>query len=610
MSRPSSSSPEPPVFVAHPLCPPHLRTIVEDAVEAFDSAWLLPPQQGETFETAKECMRRLQAYALSKGFAIVTLSSTPKRAKFACIHHGAESRNWRGLEDHVEKDGDGSIVSRRKRDDTSSNAKNCPWEMYWSVRSVGKRGSGVVAGQLGITKDIHSHLLAPNPFIYQAHRKATTQYKQAVGLALGHRLAHQPYSSMRRVLDSSDLSIDRKAYYNLVRNKPLEDGISNDSFEALVLALEEAGFRFNCDMSRELAEDGSIKGRVLDQVVFFSDQQIAYAKRFIADQVLLVDGTFETNRLGLTLLVVVGVTNTGKNFPAAYSFCRSESRESFDFLFETLDHFVFTDDIAVPRIVLADQAAGLIASMPKAMPHSKLQHCGWHIAQNIKKRLAEKRYLKEERKAIMNLVWFYIQSSSEVELDENRTALLDSVKDSERAYIRKNWCPRESQFIYNFTKKDPNLGCNSTQRVESTHPVTTTLLNHQLSLAEASSRLAKEIRMLLRDLDEEESKSHGSTPRTLDLRAFNAVIGQVTEWAINRVAEDWEACKQAISTGTDQQLASEQCECELLLRFSLPCKHHLLHACTTGVPIPKSLFHPRWWLNGPPISKAFTPWKP
>jgi hypothetical protein len=76
---------------------------------------------------------------------------------------------------------------------------------------------------------------------------------------------------MRRVLDSSDLSIDRKTYYNLVRNKPLEDGISNDSFEALVLALEEAGFRFNCDVNRELAEDGSIKGRVLDQVVFFSD---------------------------------------------------------------------------------------------------------------------------------------------------------------------------------------------------------------------------------------------------------------------------------------------------------------------------------------------------
>ena len=108
----------------HPLCPPYLRTIVEDAVEAFDSAWLLPPQQGELFETAKECIRRLQAYALSRGFAVMTLTSGLKRARFACIHYSSEPRNWRGLEDYVYKDDEGAIISRRKRDDTSSNAKN------------------------------------------------------------------------------------------------------------------------------------------------------------------------------------------------------------------------------------------------------------------------------------------------------------------------------------------------------------------------------------------------------------------------------------------------------------------------------------------------------
>ena len=112
----------------------------------------------------------------------------------------------------------------------------------------------MLAGQLGITKEAHSHILAPNPFIYKVHQKATTQYQQAIGLALGHRLAHQSYSSMRQVLDSSDLRINRKTYYNLIRSKPLEDGISNDSFEGLVLALEEVGFRFVCLMSDELSQ--------------------------------------------------------------------------------------------------------------------------------------------------------------------------------------------------------------------------------------------------------------------------------------------------------------------------------------------------------------------
>jgi hypothetical protein len=75
---------------------------------------------------------------------------------------------------------------------------------------------------------------------------------------------------MRRVLNTSDLHIDQKTYYHLVRNKPLEDGISNDLFESLVLALEEVRFRFACAVSDELADDGSIKGRVLEQLFFLS----------------------------------------------------------------------------------------------------------------------------------------------------------------------------------------------------------------------------------------------------------------------------------------------------------------------------------------------------
>ena len=141
-----------PVFAAHPLCPPHLRQLVEDAVEAFDNAWLLPPQDGEVFATAKEYLARPQGFALSRGFAVVTRGSDKKRARFLCIHHGEETKNWRKLEQHVERDSndDKKIISKRQREGTSKNARGCTWEMYWSVRSVGKRGSGVLAGQLGI----------------------------------------------------------------------------------------------------------------------------------------------------------------------------------------------------------------------------------------------------------------------------------------------------------------------------------------------------------------------------------------------------------------------------------------------------------------------------
>ena len=146
----------------------------------------------------------------------------------------------------------------------------------------------------------------------------------------------------------------------------------SDSFEGLVLALEEAGFRFACLMNDDLADNGSPKGRVLEQVFFLTDYQIVYAKRFIVSQVLLIDSTFETNRLSLVLLIVVGIIGIGKNFPAVYSFAKSESAVLFHFLFDCMRHFAFSGGVAEAEIVLGDQALGLIAAMPILIPNCKL----------------------------------------------------------------------------------------------------------------------------------------------------------------------------------------------------------------------------------------------
>ena len=59
-------------------------------------------------------------------------------------------------------------------------------------------------------------------------------------------------------------------YYNLIYSKPLENGIFNDLFKDLVLALKEVGFHFIYLMSDELVDNG-IKGRILKQLFFIFD---------------------------------------------------------------------------------------------------------------------------------------------------------------------------------------------------------------------------------------------------------------------------------------------------------------------------------------------------
>ena len=72
------------VFVAHPLCPPHLRGLVEEMVQAVDNSWLLPHVEGEVFKSGMALLARLQSNALHKGFGIVTITSNAKR--FDWVH--------------------------------------------------------------------------------------------------------------------------------------------------------------------------------------------------------------------------------------------------------------------------------------------------------------------------------------------------------------------------------------------------------------------------------------------------------------------------------------------------------------------------------------------
>ena len=129
MSR--SSSPEHAIFVAHQLYPPHLRQLVEDAVESFDNTWLLPPLEGELFDSGKACLARLQGFALLRGFAVMTTNLRAGRFRFSYIYRGEEIKNWRKLEQHVKKDPESNqIVSKRQREGISQNTRSCDWEMY------------------------------------------------------------------------------------------------------------------------------------------------------------------------------------------------------------------------------------------------------------------------------------------------------------------------------------------------------------------------------------------------------------------------------------------------------------------------------------------------
>lgn len=133
-------------WTAHVDCPADVRADLEARVRSLPASYLEEPLDNEVFENVELCRERLQGWALSQGFAIVQKSGTEKAAKprfiFRCIHHGKNTIKTRQLEDHVERDAEGIVTSRRKQEATSINARNCPYSIRLSTKQLEKRGSG------------------------------------------------------------------------------------------------------------------------------------------------------------------------------------------------------------------------------------------------------------------------------------------------------------------------------------------------------------------------------------------------------------------------------------------------------------------------------------
>jgi hypothetical protein len=118
-----------------PLMPAHLRPALERSIPAIPEAWLLARKSGEIFASKEMAKTRLQAFALSQGFAEVVDKSHKDRSIFHCIHHSATTGNDRGLEPGVVGDEEGKILSDRKRD-TYCRKKDCLWMCYSCSRRL------------------------------------------------------------------------------------------------------------------------------------------------------------------------------------------------------------------------------------------------------------------------------------------------------------------------------------------------------------------------------------------------------------------------------------------------------------------------------------------
>jgi len=604
--------------------PEDMRGAWLDKAQSFPPSWIEKLHNKQHFQSSEDCLCRLNAYGFVQGCLFVTAKQgggpDNRIWYFRCSFHSPESLNTRKLESRVARDQDNNITTKRKRD-TQTKKKDCPvlYCLSYKIVNWDTKERGYVGGW---KEDHHeNHMLHLNPFSFPVHQQSIDAYQIQVAAAIRLRVAKQPYSMACQLLEDSSngLLIGKRAYYNLtvVRDK-LADKERDDTITALLYGLREDNFRFATRTTEELEvqEDGTDKviSRKLVQIFFYHIECAQLARRFTAGHVIIVDGTFNTNQLRLPLLVAVGITNEGRTFPIAFSFCPGETTESYNFFFESIRSEIFGVDGALePAIVMGDMGTGLLSSIDihDSMPNSMFQICSWHAIEAMMAHFRQsRRYTDLEMEGpqdekshktgpgLVDWCWQYVKSSTPSELDKNRQTLYGHLQELERQYMKKNWEPREPRVINHYTRILANLGIESSQRVESYHKLLKDVVSGHFPLKDSTKAISRRVIKLVVELRTEEDNALLKVPFALDRRFFENLIGKISLVAIKQIETEWLQMVSLLQRG--QELGN--CEtCDILNRHSLPCRHFLRRAYDEGAPIPRSLIHPRWWLRGPVI---------
>lgn len=184
------------------------------------------------------------------------------------------------------------------------------------------------------------------------------------------------------------------------------------------------------------------------------------------DTVFLLDCTYKTNRLGMPLLVVVGITALNTTFIAGYVFLSEENFTTYSWALNTFKAWVNVN----PCVLVTDREMALINAIDNVYPGAKHLLCLWHIAKNILAKTKKFFVGANEFNNFYQLVTtsFYAKTTEDFMTQWNVLSVLYLDHPAFR-YVSETWFQHRQKFVVAWTKQHCHLGAQVTSRVESVH---------------------------------------------------------------------------------------------------------------------------------------------
>jgi hypothetical protein len=135
---------------------------------------------------------------------------------------------------------------------------------------------------------------------------------------------------------------------------------------------------------------------------------------------------------------------------------------------------------------------------------------------------------------LIDLINKWIKAPDLEALETARKTLLSRLQRQEKEYLRSFYQPKESQFYHAYIRLLPNLGVNSIQKGESYYVVIKVKLHKNLSVSAACEAIIIKTKKLAEEYNKRINNNRKSEPTLIDKKAFQAVSGLLTHYAIEK----------------------------------------------------------------------------
>jgi MULE transposase domain len=604
-----------------------------DSETRFAASVLFQTSQGtsQQFVSRFKAYDYVQAWAGTEGFSI-KMGRTRKRSDKKTIYHQTFSCVCGGTKDNSKLPS-----PQRKRKGSRSKHTGCKWHCI--VVEEGGTWRGYMSDQ-----SLHNH---PRSFgaTYPVRRRLARQAEPGIHERIMSDAkvptisAKETHIAIRHQFP--DVPINITDIFNTKGKMQAENDQGLSTVQAMARDIGDAFyFHYSVDEANRLLN-----------LIFIEKASLNLLRRW--PYTIILDATYKTNKFGMYLVDIVGMTGSGKRFIIAQSFLSAEGEDDYSFVLDWLKDVYITAGLDLPLSITSDAAGGLRVALRKIFPDTAHLLCTVHINRDVLtwcKRYwqeellanvggnpllfdsdddlsinpitvnssretslisAEEReqYLETREKRFLtkwNAVMSATTLTGEAGFEKAWTALrLQYLGDGPEiiTYLEKTWLPYKKSFCKAWTNLIRHFSNTTSNRAEGSHRgVKKKLPQHRLHIRKVIDIMKAYLEVANEDHLKDVETERTSIGNYFIRPVLYEVRHRISTFAIRKMEEHLRFFK------SDHLSELPRCKKSFYRIWGVPCAHMVYEKIEAVECLKVSDFHPQWHLKRekdyPPIDPA------